>query len=326
MIDRAIALVHSVLPLLPRSHKEHIGCVQDLVDLRYGRYEQSHDKEDLDKSIVHCTEAILLLPVSRDVPYSKNAFRLLFRLAQSLLERSREFNQLEDIKYAIKYLQYLRGLPVHSIHVPRIDLTAYLILGLTEAIRVESDGTHNIDEMLILFREFLAFDLSAGFPEEVFLFLNVAVNAEYRRGHVESLEAVIECLRDAVKICPPDSLLVLFSLAIVLHIRFMESHSNDDYEESMALFERVKDTSQPGECPDFIRNSASPHAAFLAFDRTTFFKNPEYSEATISRLRIELGSSVDTRDRVRLADNLASLVNDRSKQYYLPEVLEEAKS
>ena len=101
MIDRAIALVHSVLPLLPRSPKEHTDCVQDLVDLRYGRYERSHDKEDLDKSIVHCTEAILLLPVSRDIPYSKNAFRLLFRLAQSLLERSREFNQPEDIKHLL---------------------------------------------------------------------------------------------------------------------------------------------------------------------------------------------------------------------------------
>ena len=323
---RSLQLIRSALP--QRSDIEHIFSVHALSEALFDRYKLSHDKEDLDKSIAHCTEAILLLPVSPVEPCFKdvtNVFRRLFHLADSLLERSRKFNQPEDLKYAIEYLQYLRGLPVDSFHDPtRIDLTAYLISALSEAILVESDGTHSIDEILVLFREFLTFDLSADFPEEVFYFLNLAVNADYRRGHVESLDAVIEHLRDAVKIYPPDSLFVLFSLAYVLRIRFNESHSNDDYEESMALFERVTDTNQPGK--DFVRDMASPYAAFLAFDRSTFFNNPEYSEATISRLRISLGSSIDKRHRVKLANDLALLVNNRSKQYNLPEGLEEAKT
>ena len=201
---------------------------------------------------------------------------------------------------------------------------------MSEAIRVESDGTHNIHEILVLFREFLTFDLSQRFPESVFIFFHKAVDVEHSRGHVESLEPFIECLRDTVKISPPDSLIVLFSLTFVLGLRFRESHSNDDYEESIALFERVTDTSQPGECPDFIRADASRLAAFLAYDRSSFFKNPEYWEATISRLRIELGSSVGERDqsqdRVRLANSLVSLVDARSRLYKLPEGHDEAKS
>ena len=96
----------------------------------------------------------------------------------------------------------------------------------------------------------------------------------------------------------------------------------------MALLERIIDSSQPGECPDAIRDSASSFSTMLVFARSTFFKNPEYSEATLSRLRTELGSSVGTENVMGLefADILASLANDRYEQYNLPESLEEAES
>ena len=195
-IDHVIVSLQNPLSLYPRSHwhKEHIACVHNLVDVQWDRYELSHDKKDLDKSIIHCTEAILLLPVSRDGPHLMNVFQLLFHLANSLLERCQEFTQPEDIKYAIEYLQYLRGLCVDSFNVPRIDITASLIWAL--ATQVESDtgdGIRNIEEMLVLFHELLASNLLADFPD-AFLHLNVAINAECCRGHVKSLDAVIECL------------------------------------------------------------------------------------------------------------------------------------
>ena len=317
--------------MYPRFHEVNLAHLHVLADLRSKRFRLSDDKEDLDKSIVHYTEAILLLSVPGDRPYLTNTIQLLFHLARTLFDRSQVSNRPVDNKYAIEYLQYLRGLPVDSSHVSRRSLTIALILALAEAIRVESHGTHNIDEMLVLFRELITSDLLAGCHEDIFLVffaLKVAMNAEYSRGRVEYLDAVIEYLRDAIKIYSPDSLLILFSLAGALHIRFMETHSNADYEESMALYERVTDTSQPGGCPDYIRDMASLNASFVSFDRSTLFKNPEYSEATISRLRTELGSSGIDRERCRaeLADKLASLAEDRSKRYDLPESLEEAES
>ena len=324
-IDREIASLENAM--YPRFHQVNVGCVHFLADLRWERSRLSRDKKDLHKSIVHRTEAILLLSVSRDRPYFKNIFLLLFDLASSLSQRSVVYNQPADSTYAIEYLQYLRGLPVDSSHVDRISITTMLIMALAEAIRVESDGVHNIDEMLVLFRELPKSGL-AGDLFLVFISLDVALKAEHNRGRFESLDAVIEYLRDAMKIYSSDSLIVLYTLAGALHTRFILTHSSADYEESMTLYERVTDASQPGECPDYIRDLASLGATFVASDRSTLFKNPEYSEATISRLRTELGSSGIDRERCRveLANNLALLVNDRSEQYNLPESLEEAKS
>ena len=201
-----------------------------------------------------------------------------------LLERSRNFDRPEDIKYSIEYLRYLRRLPVDCFDIPRIDLTTSLIEALATQLEFVRDGTHIIDEMLVLFRELLTSSLSADIPEDNFEFLIVvASDPALYRGHFESLDAVIECLRDEVKICPPDSLVVLYPLACMLQVRFIAraDHSNDDYEESMTLFERIIDSSQTGECPDAIRDSASSFSTMLVFARSTFFKNPEYCKVPI---------------------------------------------
>jgi CHAT domain-containing protein len=121
----------------------------------------------------------------------------------------------------------------------------------------------------------------------------------------------------------------MFTLASALHTRFMESHSDDDYEEAMALLERVIDLSEPEDYPGSIRDSASHVATALACARSTFFDNPEYSEVSISRLRNTFSfesSSVDNELCLGLADVLAAVSRQRFKQYGLSESLEEAKS
>jgi hypothetical protein len=182
--------------------------------------------------------------------------------------------------------------------------------------------------MVALCRELLTSNLSAGFPNEIFRMLNFAINDEVRRGNVEPLDTVIEFLRDAAKIHPSDSHTASFALVRALGCtRFIESHSNDDYEEAMALLDRIMDPSQPGGCPDSIRDKAPELAAQLALTRSTIFKNPEYSEVTICRLRaLFSSSSVDKGLRLQLADLLALEASDRFKQYSLPESLEEAES
>ena len=181
--------------------------------------------------------------------------------------------------------------------------------------------------MLVLCRELLTLNLSAGFPDHVFLYLTVAAEVEYHRGRVHSLDQVIECLRDAAKMCSPDSHNVFLALVIALFTRFVESHSNGEYEEAMALLEKILDLNQPGECPDSIRDLASLFATLLAFARSTISKKPADIEVTISRLRTSLSSpSVDKEHRLLFASILEAEGKRRFRQYSLPESLEEANS
>ncbi|KAH9005594.1 CHAT domain-containing protein [Lactarius hatsudake] len=326
-LDSDIIFLQKSLALYPRSHWKRIPCVHKLVALRWERYRLSGEKEDLDKSILHCTEAIFLPPISQ-ATLSCDVVRPLYNLALVLLERSEKFEQPHDIKYSIKYLRYLRGLPLDSFDLSRYIVTNSLILALAIQVKSEAgDETQNIKEMVVLCRE-LAFNLSAGSPVAALMYLGGAVNAEFIRGrYIQPLDEVIECLRDAMMMCPPDSHVVLFVLANALFIRFLETHSNNDYEEATSLFDRVLDPDHPERSPDWIRVRASSLVVVLAYARSTFFQNPEYSEVSTCRIRTLLSSSsIDEELRLSLTEMLASEARNRFIQYSLAEGLEEANS
>ena len=300
--------------------------VYDLADARWDRYQLSDEKEDLDKAILHCTMAIFLPPVSRD---DINVFGLLFFLAYGLIERSEKFKQPEGNKYAIEYLRYLRGFTLDSLGVPRNLVTTSLVKGLDIQVKVgNEDGTQNIKEMVVLCRELLTSDFSANFPSDAFLSLNLATYAEFNRGlPIESLDEVIECLRGAVKGCPPNTYRVFIALAEQLYFRFTVTHSLGDYEEAMALLENILDPNRPGEFPDSIRPIVSILAAKLAFIRCVYFPNPEYSEVAISHLRTELSSPyLLEATRIQFSEALSVLVKGRFRNFSLSESLEEADS
>ena len=134
-LDNYIATKQESLSLLHRSHPEYNSSVHNLAMARFLRYQRSHQKEDLDKSILHFTEAILLLPISRGGPFL-NVVQTLFYLARALLERSEEFEQPEGIKYAMEYLRYIRRFPLDSFDVPRTLVTTSLIRALWAQVRV----------------------------------------------------------------------------------------------------------------------------------------------------------------------------------------------
>ena len=314
-----------------RSHPEHINCVYNLAEARWNRYRLSEEKEDLDKSILHCTMAIFLPPVSRSGLFLSNVFSLLFLLAYALVERSEEFGQPEGINYPIKYLRFLRESTLDSFDVSRNLVATSLVQGLRIIVQArdgDGDGNRNIKEMVVLCRELLTSDLSVSFPDAAFMSLSSAADAEFDRGlPMELLDEVVQCLRDAVKVCPPNSYLVFVALARQLHTRFMKTQSLDDYEEAMALLENILDPNRSRGCPDSTRGLASRLAARLAFSRCTYFQKPEYSEVAISRLRAELNSpSLDEVVRFRFSEMLSMLVKDRFRDYSLSESLEEANS
>ena len=99
-IDNDIEAAQKSLSLLRvnRSQSLYIMNVHILAMARYARYQQSHQKAELEKTVLHFTEAIFLPPVG---PPSLNLVQILCRLAFSLLTRSEEFEQPDGIKYSI---------------------------------------------------------------------------------------------------------------------------------------------------------------------------------------------------------------------------------
>ncbi|KAH9025978.1 CHAT domain-containing protein [Lactarius pseudohatsudake] len=329
-IDNDIAYYQNLILHFPRPHSKHTTSIYSLAVARSERYRLLKQKEDLDKSILHFTEAILLLPVSWAGPLL-HVTCTLFDLAATLYYRVKDFDQTEDVESCIEYLRYLQGLPLESFHIPRSQVIAMLIQTLGAQVNLGTgDWSRDIWEMAVLCRELLASNLSTDlYAEDVaFPYLLDALSAKQTGGvSIQLLNEVIECLRDAVKMCPPGSYFVMFALAITLEIRFIESYSNDDYEEAVAILENIHDPNQPGECPDSIRRIASTHVALIAFRRSLVYKSPEHIEMAISRLRAELSSSsIDEEHRARVVTFLSMLVKSRFTNFSLTESHEEANS
>ncbi|KAH9047130.1 CHAT domain-containing protein [Lactarius hengduanensis] len=329
ILDGLIKIVQISLSLFSRSHFSGIICVHTLAMLRLARYKLLQQKEDLDKFILLYTEAVILPPVFW-ARLSVNILR--FHLALALLNylnHFQNFKQAKDVQIAIDYLRYLRELPLESFDVHKNVITIKLIQALAAQVESEAgDETQNIDEMVALCRELLAPNIPTKFPFAACISLCDTINAEFTRGRsIPSLDAVIECLRDAVKVCPSGSNDVLFALANTLYVRFFETHSNYDYDDATALLERILDPNRPGECRDSLRGLASLLSTQFAFTRSLIFRNPEYSEVAISCLRAELSSpSIDERICFRHTEALATLSGQRFRDYSLAESLEEANS
>ena len=329
-IDNHIETAQKLLSLLRvnRSQSTYIMGVHILAVARYARYQRSHQKEDLDKSILHFTEAIFLPPVSRAGPL--NHVQMLSRLAFYLLERSEEFEQPDDIKYSIEYLQYLRRLPLDSFDVPRTNVTTSLIWALRTQVRLGAgNGTQDIKEMVTLCNELLSSSKSAVIPAAAFSHLREAANIEFSRGlPTEMLDEVIECLRGAGKAHPPsydERHEVTYALAYTLSNRFSKAHAKEDYEEATAVLEGIL---EPGGCQDSFRIVPLSLYIAIAHERFSLFHEPEYSEVAISRLRAlfrpEFNSPfLDEEFRLLLTRSLAIQTENRFREYSLNESLEE---
>ena len=328
-IDNGIAATRKSLSLLNRSQSQYMTDLHILAMARFSRYQLSHKKEDLDMSILHYTEAIFLPPITQTGPFL-NFFQTLFHLAIALLERSEEFEQPEGIKYSFKYIRHLRRFPLDSFDVPRANVTTSLIRALRTQVRLGAgNGTENIKEMVALCNELLSSSKSAVIPTAAFSYLREAVSVEFNRGlPTEMLAEVIECLRDAGKVHPPDSYdawhEVMYALACTLGIRSIKTHSKEDYEEATVVLERIL---EPGGCPDSFRvvplSLASALASALIDGESAFFQEPEYSKVTISRFGEGFTSTSLFHERLRL---VFDSIKHRVGEYRLDNSLEEANS
>jgi hypothetical protein len=126
-IDDGIAILEDALSQLPRSYPKYITGICSLAMARYARYTVSQQKEDLDKSILHHTEAILLPhnSLKLDVSDPNHIVQLLFHLICLLILHPEKVEQPEDVAYSIEYLRYLRRLPLESVDISINDVTKF---------------------------------------------------------------------------------------------------------------------------------------------------------------------------------------------------------
>ncbi|KAH9993125.1 hypothetical protein BJV74DRAFT_795650 [Russula compacta] len=150
-IDNDISLYHNKLLEFPRLHPLRSLCLLSLAMVRLRRYRSSNEGEDLNKSISHSTEAILL---QHDTPIQLGSYviEILFRLANALLLRSLKLEQPDDVKHAVKYLRYLQD---KSLETP----SSYA--ALAAQVELESvDPTRDIREAVTLCLELFSSDVS----------------------------------------------------------------------------------------------------------------------------------------------------------------------
>ncbi|KAH9029063.1 CHAT domain-containing protein [Lactarius pseudohatsudake] len=289
-IDSSIADCQQILAILPLSDPLRTPYLLFLASRKLLRHTQSNQKEDLDKSIFHSIESILLAP-HLWLECKSLIFPAASILANALLARSIVSNQPEDAIFATKSLRHLRDQPHATLGFPRHAVTTLLLNALKFLVKLEdSNVVQNIEEMTVLFHELLTEDASEG---DVTHSSTLLAGIYFSYSHLWTLDQpfsqVIECLRLA-KMCKPELRRVHLNLAYCLCARYSMTHVNDDYEEAASIVDEFIASSSPGDIQDELVAKVREFVAALAVLRSILHPTPEYSEEAMYRARATVGS------------------------------------
>ncbi|KAH9020891.1 CHAT domain-containing protein [Lactarius hengduanensis] len=309
-IDSIIADSQHVILALPLSH-QYRAAVYLLATARFGRYKLSHQKDDLDKTILHLTESVLLQPWS--LPGPKPSILLIFlNLAVALCLRSNDSKQPEDATYSAKYLRHLRDQPLEMFGFPRSLVTLSLLDALCVQVNLEAGNVmQEIGEMAVLCHELLTSESDASEDETthaVTLIYEVVVSKIRIGAPDQPLDQVIECLRVA-RMHKPDLRGVGIALALSLAVRYFMTFVNDDYEEAASIMDEMAAFSPPEESQDEIVDIAQGIVTMLAITRSMVHRTPEKSEDAIHRASTLTSAPVEKPELL-----LAGVLEDTAKQ------------
>ncbi|KAI9445633.1 hypothetical protein BJY52DRAFT_1228810, partial [Lactarius psammicola] len=248
-IDSEITQFQHILSISSRSDPRRHTYVHLLALKRFRRHVLSNQREDLDKAILHLTEALLLTPRSWletvENPYS------LVPTRSTLLERSKVCNQPEDVIYAAKYLRHLRHQPHPPLCFTRHQVTTMLVYALAFQVKLEAGNVmQNIDEMAVLCRELLMDASDSDTIGPITLFRCGRQN-HYR----------VPATAGAIMTCV-----------------------NDDYEEAASIFDEIITSNSPGDGQgEFVPNSRVRDIS--SGGPIGYEQDPEYSEEAMYRFR-----------------------------------------
>ena len=282
-------------------HLFYILCLELGTDLHFLL------SRDIDKSILFFTKAIYL-PLTRDTsPSFHNIAQIFCHLALRVFFRAGKSGRPEDVRSCIRFLRYLHGQwDQDSMKFP-VPVTTVLVHALAMQVDLGfGDVDQDIEEMADLCNELLKVlnpDISMrSLIGPIKAFANVMI-LHFKRldERITLSEKVTDFLRKAV-VRLPDLHQVTMLLAASLYNRFVVAPSDDDYEEGMAILDRILTFCGSGGEPRPYREEALDLAAQFAAIRFEIYGKPEHLEHAIHRTRAMAdGSSIkDPYDSVNL--------------------------
>ena len=278
------------------------------------RHASPQQKGDLDKSIAHLTEAILLPSQS-----SRDVVHIFFHLSIVLLSRFNIYKQPEDVKSSLKYLRFLRinFHPLEAFDIPHGQLTSLIVQALAGSLITRSgDMVQDLEEIAALSHELLSSDVSMSeLVVPISIFSGAIVTATLDPEDAKLLpEQVITVMREA-EMRGPDSN-VAVALAGCLCNRFRAAHAINDYEEAIAITDKIVAAHSPGDRPTVALRTAIHLIRVLQISRLNSYQLPEYLEDAIRRLRTLLSfPSLPDRDRTELGVALDHFVRERFRYF-----------
>jgi hypothetical protein len=291
-----------MLPL-PRCHPLRAFCVQLLARAKLVRYtlseQQDLEQDDLEESTFRFTEAIFLTLPCDTSPGEYNIVQIFYSLALAVLLRAEVSKQAKDVTWCITYLRYLRGQwPEISIDLKDHPVTTILVYALAVQVELEpEDVDQDIEEMADLCDELLSSDISIKSLDLPIMALASAVwtcQSGSFRWEISS-EKAIKCLQKAAMRLP-DLHFVSIVLAIYFLSRFYTTPLDNNYQEGMAIVNKLITLHDPGDSP--YRQNALGLAFHFAEVQYHKYGKPEHVENVIYRARVWLdGTSLDHPDR-----------------------------
>ncbi|KAN0141116.1 hypothetical protein V8E53_000872 [Lactarius tabidus] len=288
-IDSTITSHQRFLSTSPSSHDFRPVALHLLALARLERNMLSNQMEDLDKSISHCTEAILL-PPRLWLGHGPMILRTLFLLASVLFHRSTVSKLPEDTIYAAKYLRYLRDQSHASFACRRHVVTKILMASLALQVELKAgDALEIIEEIAALFHEFLTSD-----APDIYATGSITLFAEVVLSKISwplqfpdhPLNQLIACLRLA-RMRKPDLRNAQLALVRSLSRRYTKTFTNDDYEEAASILDEMITCNSLG---DEVAVEVQHFVTLLAIYRAITHQTPEYWEEAIYRARAFLST------------------------------------
>ena len=320
-IDNKISRYRRILLSSPRSYPLRSSHLQLLAGLYNNRCSESGQKEDLDMSILYSTEAVFVASHSDRV--DQDIVLGFYRLATTLINRLQLFKQPSDVQPCIEYFRYLESQPLESFRLSSDNVKVGLLEALASQLVLGNAARDNImDEMMVRCRDLLASNVPQSLLNQAIRAL-VSANDVYTHHSPVSVSEYSEMLIDRLREAnrrpgSHDSHDPEVTLQLALHFfhRFQQMNSMDDYQEAMALFDKIITSESNRDCPGPRTVNALYFSALLSAERANVYDNPEYAEEAIylNRRFLRIPSTDDIL-RGTISQKLADLIKERSYHF-----------
>ncbi|KAH8995796.1 CHAT domain-containing protein [Lactarius hatsudake] len=294
-IDSSITRFQQLLALSPQPDSRRLFSVLGLAMAQFKRHMLSDQREDLDRSIFHFMQS-MLLPHHLWLEHGLLFLQAQFFLASALFKRLELSKQSQDAVLAAEFLRHLLIQPLQTFGFPRHQAITMLLNVLAFQVELEAgNAAQNIEEMAVLCHELLTSDASDGDTTRSIALISKAISSKISLWDLSqplNLTQTIKCLRLA-RIHKPDLQAAHTALALCLGIRYVTMFVNDDYEEAASILDESITSSSPsslGVSRDEFLAGLQFLVAGMADHRSRTHQTPEYSEEALYRARAFLAS------------------------------------